>query len=315
MELNKKNIEIKFEVPKIPDSLSVYKVKAATLEERNPSIDILSKLLKFSKLYRVEVDDSVHILSKEGEIQYYRPSGALWARNLIDDLEFDNEERRWKTNTVTEEMDKDVVDLVLTEETKQEITEKGKKVFEKSKLLGKEAFFSDISLEQISTFDEKGNEINTIAGEATVKFLYKLNNILVDGGGAKSYAFFNPSEKENGLVGIYHAWREIVDSVKIRTRTMDEVVESALKTDGELRLYLKRNYKIQFNEVELVYYSLPPFKYQEVIFPVLKVLGSITSKGEKDQGNGFDFGRYYHLVQPNDYIESEMYAKYLMTGV
>lgn len=315
MELNINDIEIKSEVPKIPDSLPVYKVKTASLEERRPSIEFLGKLLKFSKLYHVEVEDFVHILSKEGEIQYYRPSGAIWARNIIYDREFKNEGRLWKTNTSTEENDKDVVDLVLSKETEQDLIKKSNAIFEKSKLLGKEAFFSNVSLEQISKFDEKGNEIDTIAGEATVRFLYKLNDIIVDGGGAKSYAFFNPAEKENGLIGIYHAWREITDSIKIRTRTIKEVVESALKTDGELRLYLKKNYKIQFREIELVYNSLPPFMYQGIIFPVLKVLGSIKSNFEKDQGKGFEFGRYYHLVHPNDYVKSELYAKYLVTRI
>ena len=127
----------------------------------------------------------------------------------------------------------------MLKETEQDLIEKSNTIFEKSKLLGKEAFFSDVSLEQISKLDEKGNEIDTIAEEATVRFLYKLNGIMVDGGGAKSYAFFNPAEKENGLIGIYHAWREITDSIKIRTRTIKEVVESALKNYEEYRTTLE----------------------------------------------------------------------------
>jgi len=313
MKINMNDIEIVSKIPRLPSSLPVFRTKKATLNDRKHAIEILSEELKLSKLHAIEVEDSIHMLSKEGELQYYRPSGALWARNIAVDTKFEDERRSWKTEKVPDEENKEDFKLILPKTIERQLVEKTQSLFKRTELIGKHAYFADVSLEQISEFDEKGKEINRFAGEATVRFLYKLNEIKVDGGGAKSYTYFYPNEEENDLVGIYHAWREIIDSRSVKLLKIEEAIERALSRDGELTLYHEKKHKIQLRKIELIYYALPPSRYQEFVFPAMRIIGSVTPISKNADRNGFEFARYYHIVHPDEYVKAEFYAHYLIS--
>jgi len=305
------DIKIMAELPDVPKRMSVFTVRAASLDERRNAVDILRNELELGELHTVDVMDSLHFVSKNGEIQYYRPSGALWARNVAADELYEDEMRPWKTEAV-EEKDGNIA-LVLPKSTEEELTREARSLFEKAGLLGEHAYFLDISLEQIVNLDEKGKEIERFPGEAIVRFLYKLDNVNVNGGGAKSYAYYNPGDK-GGLVGIFHSWREIVDTCSVQTIKIKEVINTVIAEDKEVRLYHERGYTVELTEMELVYYSLPPFMYQEYVFPALRVIGSVfpgTSENEKRQG--FEFARYFHVVSAEEYAKAGLYADYLIT--
>jgi hypothetical protein len=83
-------------------------------------------------------------------------------------------------------------------------------------LLSAQARFSSVTLDQVAKLDAKGQEIERGVGEASVRFLYRLESIDVAGPGAKSYAYFNPGADAPKFVSAYHAWRPVKDSRCIR---------------------------------------------------------------------------------------------------
>jgi len=315
MALNVKDIEDKVKLPEIPQLMPIFKVRAASLDERKNAIEIISNECKLGDVsYTAKLEDSLHFISKQGVLQYYRPSGALWARNVATDESFKDERRPWKTEKVPDEEDKQDFRLVLPESTEKELAKKTQALFGEAKLLGKQAYFSDVSLEEISKLNEEGKEIERFPGEATVRFLYKLEGVKVDGAGAKSYAYFCPINNKPELIGIFHSWRDVVDSRSVRMLKIEEIFDKVINKDRELALYSKKGYEIKLTKMELVYYSFPPFDDQEYVFPAFRVNGFVVPKPLKNEDRkGFVFARYFHAVAAEEYAKAGLYVDYLIT--
>lgn len=313
MALRVRDIKIESKLPEIPRSMPVFKVKAASLDDRKKAINVFSKQLKLGKLNTITMEDALLFVSKMGEVQYYRPSGALWVRNAVADEKFKDEKRPWKTVKVPDEEDRENFTLALTKTETSELAKKARSLFAETKLLGKGFYFAGVSLDQIAQLDEKGEEIGRFAGEATVRFLYKLKGVEVDGAGAKSYAYFNPSRNKHELVGVFHAWRETVGTQAVQTVKIDEAIDVAITKDRELSLYHERKHKIRLTKMDLVYYSLPPFMFQEYVFPALRVIGSVSLGSAKKKNQGFEFARYFHVAPAKAYAKANLYADYLVT--
>ena len=80
--------------------------------------------------------------------------------------------------------------------------------------------------------------------------------------------------------------------------------------DEELNLYRKRGCRIELRKIDLVYYARPAFAFQELVFPALRVFGSVLEKSGR--GNkGFEFARFFHAVPAKEYARVELFADYL----
>ena len=315
MAFNIEDIESEVKLPEIPQSMPVFTVKAASLDERKNAIEMISNECRLGDIsHTIKLEDSLHFISKQGVLQYYRPSGAIWARNVAADESFKDERRPWKTEKVADEEDKENFKLVLPESIEKELTKKTQALFGDAKLLGKQAYFSDVSLEEISELNKEGKEIERFPGEATVRFLYKLERVAVDGAGAKSYAYFCPINNKPKLIGVFHTWRDVVDSRSVRMSKIEEIFDKVINKDRELDLYSKKGYEIKLTKMELVYYSFPPFSYQEYVFPAFRVNGFVVPKSTKSENRkGFVFARYFHAVAAEEYAKAGLYVDYLTT--
>lgn len=313
MAFQLEDIRIAAKLPDIGRSRPVYRVKAATLEERRPAIDLLGEVLDLGKLLPVDAQDSLHLVNERGEIEFYRHSGALWARNAAAVQQYPDESRTWRVTPKPDEADPDVVKFVLAEGQERELADQAADLFRRAGLVAPEAQFAGVDLDQVGQLDEEGVELKHGAGEANVRFLYRLDGVPVDGGGAKTYAFYNPGEAGPQLTGIFHSWREVQDAKTIQMVGIEEALERALLQDKELLLYHERNYALTVDEVKLVYFTRPPFKFQDYVFPALRVIGSAMPKEGDERDHMFEFARFYNAAPPKSYATAGVYAAYFAT--
>lgn len=311
MTIGLSNLNIEAELPEIEPKMKVHTVVGATMEERRQAIDFFQETLNLNKLYPVDVQDSIHLMSENGMIQYYRPSGAIWAHNATADDQFPDERRPWKIETIKDPDDLENLKMVLQPEQEKQLLKSTEELFKRADLLSDQAYFAGVELDQVAKLNKKGTVVDHFPGEATARFLYKLDGVPVDGAGAKSYAFFNPVDDGSELTGVFHCWRKIKQSKDVRMFGIEEALEGALSQDRELALYYKRDALIKISKVELVYMSLPPHKFQDYIFPALRTLGSvIPERGEKTT-DAFGFAKFYNAIPAEHYAKADLYADYL----
>jgi hypothetical protein len=307
MAVKMDDLVISADLPEPREEMPVFTVRSASLKERQGAIDLLGKRLDLGELATAEIEESLYFVGKAGEVQYYRPSGALWARNAAAGRAFDSEVRPWQDLEKAGEKDQK---LVLPAPAAKELAEQARAVMEEGGLSSKHAFLAGVELEQVAVLNPEGEEEGPQAGEAIARFLYRLEEVLVDGGGAKSYFYFNPGDRGAAMVGAFHAWRDVVDARAVTVPKPEAMLDVALAEDPELGLYLERGQKVELRAIDLVYYALPAFMHQELVFPALRVVGSVAVEGEKD-GLGFEFARYFHAVPSEAYAHADFYATYL----
>lgn len=311
MSINLNNLEISAKIPEVKKEMSVFLVKSPTFEERKKSIDFFRKYMNLGDMVSIDAEDSLLMIGKQAEIQYYRPSGALWINNISLDDNYKDERRNWKAEETRDPDDQENTKFNLIPEVEKKLLAQTKNIFEESGMLAKEAYFAEIDLDQVAQLDEKGNEKARFPGEANVKFLYKLEGIQVEGPGAKLYAFFNPGKREHELTGIYHAWRDVFDTRKIKMPSVEESLERVLTQDEEMILLKKKNNSIKILDIDLTYFSMVPSAYQNYVFPVFHITGSVIPEDEEKKNEGFGFSRFFNAAAPVSYAKADCYADYL----
>ena len=307
MALTLDNIEFKTELPKIPDSISLYNLKSPSLEEREPAIKLFIEILKLGKVNTIELKDSIMFASKRGEVEFFPASGSIWARDALAGEKTENEERKWdgleKKNIQGE------THYVLNTNAAERLSKQAYELLDKSKLLNENAVFDRVELDQYVQFDEKGQEINSGAGSATIKFLYAVDTIPVFGPGAKTYIYADPEDGKPRITGAFHAWRELLNSKKIELPATEESLASGFLKDPELMLYHKRGQKVEVSRLDFGYYSMPAFSKQSYLFPVFEVEGSIIHPNEESRSY---FLKHHHAIPPKLYKKVNARAYYLM---
>ena len=131
----------------------------------------------------------------------------------------------------------------------------------------------------------------------------------VFGPGAKSIVFAEPFQGEPQLTSTFHSWREIVGDRKIKLPSFESMLHVGLLNDPELIKYHSPGKHIEITRLEFGYLALPAFIRQSYLFPALQVEGTVP-KGEKNP-EYFHFGRYFHVIKPEDYAKVNVYADYL----
>ena len=97
------------QLPQIPSTLTIYEVRAATLEERVGTIQLFQHRLKLSDPFSLRIEESMRYISSLGEVEFYRPSGSLWAHDYASALDFKDERRPWESRTIETQEGPEVV--------------------------------------------------------------------------------------------------------------------------------------------------------------------------------------------------------------
>ncbi|MGE3266994.1 MAG: hypothetical protein AB7I51_17455 [Methylocystis sp.] len=144
-------------------------------------------------------------------------------------------------------------------------------------------------LDQVAKLDAKGREIERGVGEASARFLYRLETIDVAGPGAKTYAYFNPGADAPKFVSAYHAWRPVKDSRGVRVTSVDEILERTVLHDPQIQFADKRGDRIELRKIDLAYWALHPDAAQSYVYPVLLVDGVIFSMAQRSGAKRLNF--------------------------
>ncbi len=310
MPIQLRDIEMAGRLPAIAATMPVFIVRGASVEERKPTIDHLGDVLKLGELHAVGAEGSQFFAGEAGEIQFYRPSGALWARNALANREYQDERRPWKQlEKVADPDTREGEKLALVKEAEELISSLAKALLTRASLLAREATFAGVSLEQFARLDAKGKEVERLAGEATARFIYSLDGIRVEGPGAKTYVFFNPGDNGPRATGLFHCWRSVRAAKDVRPAGVEAALESALTRDRELAQYAERKYRIRVTDIRVAYHALGATEHQEYVFPVLRVDIALMAPARSPQG--LELKRIYHAVPPASYAHADLYATYL----
>lgn len=311
MALKFNDLKFKTRLPKIPKSMELLEVRAASFEERLWSIDTLGRRLELGKLSSAEVPHGYIFASKRGEVEFFRASGSVWASNTAEEAKFEHEERRWKG--VTESGRGAKRSFKLDRDTAASLSKSSQEFLKQIGLQREEAEKPSIQLDQWAHIDPKGKEIKRGAGPATVKFGYKIEGFPAIGPGAKTLVFAEPVDGRPWISGVFHAWRDIVGSRRLRMPSIEDSLRIGLLHDPELVAYGKQKCRISITRIDFGYIGLPAFVEQRYMFPAFEVEGKVEHA--EDKRKSFAFGRYFHAASPKQYAKTDAVAHYLMEAL
>jgi len=300
-------INFRVDPPKIPSSHSVIEVQAVHAEVRKWPMKILARRLDLGELHEVETPHGHALASKYGEVEYFDASGGLWARDARADEQFQSEERNWKGLCETETKDGYIFELV--DEQQKELLEHARALLGEAGLIREEMSFNGIALDQVAQFNEKGEEINRAAGDATVRFDYVFDEIPFIGAGAKTQVFVTSDDGGPRITGAVHVWREIVDTHKVGESSAEAALHRGISEDGELSRYIEKGHVIDIDHIKFGYLALPAFMKQRYIYPAYQIEGRVRSN--RDERDYFNFGRYIQAVETKQYRRAGLFAEYL----
>jgi hypothetical protein len=305
MALKLNDLDIRTNLPVLPPSLPVFALEVPTLDERRASIGRLGERMKLGALRTVELEHGVVMASKQGDITFFRASGAVWARDAMATKGATDELRKWDglVETTT-----DGQRMALNPDASKKLLAQTRELLEPLELIGKEVASEAVQLDQVAQLDAKGKEIAHGAGQATIKFQYAVGGVPVRGAGAKTLAFAEPVAGQPRFSGVFHAWRTIGKEAAVKLTTIEEALGVGVLTDPELGKYQAAGHRIQLTRLELVYLALPAFMRQSHLLPTFQMEGTVS---EGPRGISFHFARFHHAVPPRIYAAADLYGPYL----
>jgi hypothetical protein len=179
-------------------------------------------------------------------------------------------------------------------------------------LLSRQAIFDAVVLDQVAELDEKGNELQRGAGDAAVRYSYRVEGLPVFGPGAKTQVFCSTLDGSPRLTGAMHVWRELRASRDVKLESARDTLELALNDDPEVVRYADRGYGLTVDRLTFGYLALPAFVDQKHVFPAFQV--ECTMRGQRNERDYFHFGRYYHAVTAEEYRRADVFADYLVNA-
>ena len=315
MSLNIKDLTFKSEPPRLPGSVTVYQTSDVHYESRKRSIEILAKMMDLGETTYVETPHSQVFGSRQGEIEYFSQSGAIWGSNTSVDSQFESEERKW--DDVKESRDNDDIQYYAGRELSSNLVNQAQALLKESGLQDdREQEFvqkPEIRFDQYTQFDSRGRELTRGPGTASVHFGYQVDGIPVLGAGAKTLVLFEPLDRSPVISANLHAWRPIAKGKQVEIGSMESVLDAGLLHDPELDQYKDSASAIDIDSISFGYCALPVFIRQKFLFPAIQVEGTVHLRDSKLES--FHFGRNFHILKPGVYSKLGFYADYLATAL
>jgi hypothetical protein len=290
-------------LPSLRRDVAVYAMQPPPVEARRASARKLASQLNLGDLHEADLDHGSVMASRRGDVTVFHASGAVIARDATAATRAPHERRDWPGLIPPE---RHGAEYSLNGEASQRLVAQVSTLLRGLELLGREATDGSVELEQVSSLDGKGNVIEAGAGQACVKFSYRVDGLVARGAGAKTMAYVEPSQ----LAMVMHAWRPLSGkAVALKLpRSLEASLAIGLLVDPELETYARAGHSLKVTQLEMVYLALPAFVRQSHLFPMWKVQGEV---GEGKLGIGFRFARFHHAATPQAYAEAGLHAGYL----
>ena len=313
MTISMDDINFRTELPDVPERAPVIETRAMTREEREPAIKLIIEGFGIDGTREIETEHSRIWASRDGEVEFFPGSGAVWGREA-DNRRGDevDEFRNWPALEEGRSADGEPV-LELDESMNELLAREARQLIEAANFSSDHVLGQRITLEQVDQADEHGRTLRRGAGEAAVLYDYAIEGLPVMGAGAKTKVAFVPETGQSSAVRLRaatHFWREPVDAREVAIGGIENALAAGFFNDPELVRAQARGDKITVEHLRFGLLALPAPLSQTYLFPVLAVEGRVDAVDDSE--THWLFARYCHAANPAAYAKEGLLSHYLM---
>jgi hypothetical protein len=305
MSIKIEELDIAVSLPIVPRTLLLVETRSPSLDERQPTIDLLSRHFGLKDLRRADLPFGPVFGGPRGEVHFFEASGGLFVRDAAAAAAFKGEERPWEGLERRKIGDETIYELPAPRMERMAASALG--LLREAKLVAEEMGKPTVALDQWAQLDDKGKVIKAGAGTATIRFPYAIDGIPVAGAGAKTQLYAEPDAKDSPMTGVFHAWRPVAGRSKLELGSVEAALAAGLLSDPELALFRRRGQKVRITRLDLRYLALPAFTAQRHLFPVFQVEGETWTRDEFK----LRFGKFVPAASADQYAKSGAFAHYL----
>jgi hypothetical protein len=292
------DLDLRTDLPEVPTSAPVVSLAAPCPGERAAAVHGLAKALGFEATGTVEVPHGHLVGCSTGQVEVFSASGAVRARNTDRLAGYPDERRPWAD--VEREETRDGVGYRLGGRTSDLLARTSLRLLDSIGLAAGHATLA-VTLGQWARLDEKGTELESGPGRATVQLGYEAEGLRLIGPGAKTNLHFDPEEGGEGglLARFFHVHRAPEGVTDVRTMSVEEALEPLfVETWSGLRVD-PRSVRMAITSATLGLLALPADVPQRFAAPALAVEGRLEGvvAGDKREME-LRFGQYLPLVHP-----------------
>jgi hypothetical protein len=300
MSFTLSDVDFRAEMPDIPSSVPVAVHSVPCLKERSGPARLLASILDIEVAGTVDVPHGYALGGAHGQVEVFAASGAIRARNADRLGAYPNERRDWASVERSDD------GFQLGGRVAEHLSGYALELLEKAGIRDDYAKL-DVVLGQWALLDEKGNELETGPGRATVRLSYESGGVPMIGPGAKTNLHFDPDEEGSAgvLARVFHVRRPVDGAKDVSTQSLEETFEPLLtQTWAGLDVDPKAA-RLSITAIKFGLLALPADISQGFAAPALAVEGELTGAVA---GDGRElpvrFGRYLPLVHPRALAES-----------
>lgn len=282
----------------LPDHGLVAVLPPPCPRERMRSVDALVKALGIKVAGSADVPHGFAVGGPNGQVEVFAASGAVRGRNTDQLSRYEDERRPWRD--VTREEGGTGTVYRLGKRAEERLQARSQQLLDAMELKDRSAA-SRVVLGQWARLDEKGQELESGPGRATVQFSYAIEGIPLIGAGAKTNVHFDPDgEGGDGIMArFFHVHRGLEAVKDVRILDIEQAFRPLLtQTWSGIESERKRT-RIAVTAAEFGLLAMPADVPQRVAVPALQVEGVVSGLIPQDGREvSVRFGQYLSLIEP-----------------
>lgn len=296
MSLNLHDIEFTTTIPDIPSSMPLAITETPCLRDRIEPVRAVAAHLGIGDAVEVETPFGFALAGKSGQVECFAASGAVRARDAALITRFDDERREWPDVRRVET--RRGVAFALGERAERALIAEAEETLKRVGLLAEGVSGIDVSVGQWAQLDDKGAELASGPGRATVRAAYAVEGVAFIGAGAKTNLHYDPVDGRPALARLFHVFRPVADVRSVEIGDTERAFR-ALLADPFLAAQVRKGGKVVISGVQVGLLALPADTPQRAAYPALAVEGRVV--GLKDGRTGdyeLRFARYAPAAAP-----------------
>ncbi|ASJ76724.1 hypothetical protein [Granulosicoccus antarcticus] len=305
------DIEFESEIPDMPESGMVVQCTAPRFEERAKGIDALTKRLDLGEMRDVETQFGRALISERGEAEYFAASGAVWSTNILHELKADDEFLDWDGLEESRDADGQPV-LTLGSKVADQALELANELIDMAGFDMKHAQKPQLHLMQVAQADEKGRQLRSGAGEATVSMGYALEGLPILGAGGKTLIDMIPMRGPLQPTGAVNIWRTPGKQSKVQIGGTEAALVAGLLEDPDLNIASEKGAKITIQRLRFGLMSMPAAVHQSLLFPALEFEARVDLAKTEEH---YFIGRVVPVATPKAYARAGMVSEHFGLGM
>jgi hypothetical protein len=295
MTLTFRDIEFQTKLPDVPTSMPLAVTETPCAPDRMAPMRALAKHLRLADAVEVETPFGFAFASKTGQVELLAASGAVRARNAALLTRFADERRDWPD--VRKVKTDRGVSYALGDAAERALIVQAQETLKGVGLLAEGVASVDVSVGQWAQLDDKGREVASGPGRATVRTSYGLSGVPFIGPGAKTNLHYDPVGGDVALARLFHVMRPVVDVREVATGDVEQAFQAFL-ADPFLDAQVRLGGHVVVTSAQVGLLALPADTYQRACYPALAVEGSVVGLKDRSGEYSLRFARYARAVSP-----------------